>query len=99
MKVFFQAALALGTPAAPTIAQAEVYHSSDWETSGFTGSGKWKSLQTAASYSFQRVTSPVRTGNYAVRVEVRSGQFSKRGTLQSVSHVSRWVHKRDYGRC
>jgi hypothetical protein len=49
-----------------------VTFSGDWEK-GITGNGNWKYIQTVAADRFQRVTSPVRQGQYAARIEVRPG--------------------------
>ncbi|HUI92035.1 MAG TPA: polysaccharide lyase [Chitinivibrionales bacterium] len=49
-----------------------VSFSGDWEN-GITGAGNWKYLQSMAADRFLRVTSPVRQGQYAARVEVRPG--------------------------
>jgi len=46
--------------------------SGDWEQ-GLIGNGNWLGVQSVASDRFQRVTSPVRQGQYAARVEVRPG--------------------------
>jgi hypothetical protein len=51
---------------------AGVSFSGDWED-GLTGPGNWRSLQIVDSDRFQRVTEPVRQGQYALRVEVRPG--------------------------
>ena len=56
-----------------TLASAQtVSFSGDWEK-GITGNGNWKYIQSVAADRFQRVTSPVRQGQYAARVEVRPG--------------------------
>lgn len=65
----------------------EMYHTSPWETSGFTGTSKWNATQTAASYALTRVTSPVRSGSYALRVEVRSGDVSNNGERAECAHM------------
>jgi lysophospholipase L1-like esterase len=49
-----------------------VTFSGDWED-GLTGEGNWLLTQIVASDRFQRVTEPVRQGQYAVRIEVRPG--------------------------
>lgn len=46
----------------------------DYET-GITGSNTWSSLQTVATNRYTQDTHYVRQGNYAARVEVRSGDF------------------------
>jgi lysophospholipase L1-like esterase len=46
--------------------------SGDWEA-GLTGDGNWRLSQSIASDRFQRVTDPVRQGQYAARIEVRPG--------------------------
>jgi hypothetical protein len=51
---------------------AGVSFSGDWEK-GLTGNGNWLYIQRVSSNRFQRVTSPVRQGQYAARVEVRPG--------------------------
>lgn len=57
----------------PLISRApQVTFSGDWEK-GITGPGNWRYKQTVADDRLIRVTSPVRQGKYAVRVEVRPG--------------------------
>nr|MBA3706030.1 heparin lyase I family protein [Bacteroidota bacterium] len=51
---------------------AQVSYSSGWET-GITGNGNWGITQMVASDRIQRVTSPVRKGQYAARVQVGPG--------------------------
>jgi len=52
---------------------AAITFSGDWEK-GLTGKGNWKYIQAMDTTSrFTRVTSPVRQGMYAARVEVRPG--------------------------
>jgi hypothetical protein len=84
--------------AGPLTAQAKVYHRSDWEASGstpgeceksaFTGIGRWQEIQAAACYSLQRVTSPARGGNYALRVEIRPGDVVHSGERAEVAHMN-----------
>ena len=57
----------------PTVAALpDISFSGDWEQ-GLTGFGNWRYIDKWASGRFQRVTDPVRQGQYAVRVEVRPG--------------------------
>ena len=72
-----------GTPAD----LGELFHTSPWETAGFTGTSKWNATQTAASYALTRVTSPVRSGANALRVEVRSGDVSNSGERAECAHM------------
>lgn len=51
---------------------SQVSFSGGWEN-GITGNGNWIKVQQVASDRFQRVTNPVRQGQYSVRVEVRPG--------------------------
>ncbi len=54
------------------VSSAGVSFSGDWED-GLIGPGNWRTLQIVDGDRFQRVTAPVRQGQYAVRVEVRPG--------------------------
>lgn len=70
---FFLTATWYAIACGPAMASAQgVTFSGDWEK-GITGNGNWKYIQTVAADRFQRVTSPVRQGQYAARVEVRPG--------------------------
>jgi hypothetical protein len=61
-------------PAQPpdNVASPIISFSGGWEH-GLTGPGNWRYIYIMASDRFQRVTDPVREGQYAVRVEVRPG--------------------------
>ena len=59
-------------PVTEALSLSGVSFSGDWEQ-GLTGLGNWRAIQSVASDRFQRVTSPVRQGQYAARVEVRPG--------------------------
>lgn len=67
-------------------ASGVLWHGGDWE-SGLTGAGAYRNIQAASSYSFQRVTSPVRQGKYAARIELRQGD-SPSGSSSSRSELA-----------
>jgi hypothetical protein len=72
MRTFCAIALLIVACQAAVVSAQGVTFSGDWEK-GITGNGNWKYIQTVAADRFQRVTSPVRQGQYAARVEVRPG--------------------------
>jgi hypothetical protein len=63
---------ALPAPPPDNVASPVISFSGSWEH-GLTGVGNWRYIYMMASDRFQRVTDPVREGQYAVRVEVQPG--------------------------
>jgi hypothetical protein len=76
-------ALAGAASSCPAEAQ-QVTFKSDWET-GITGPGRWLMTQVKAADRLVRVTSPVRYGSYAAKVEVRPGDLVYGGERSEVA--------------
>jgi hypothetical protein len=69
----------------PGTALATIIHKTDWEAAGFESG--WGDPQTKAAYSMTRVTSPVRSGSYAARVEVRPGDVLHTGERSELARM------------
>ncbi len=77
MSGFRRAALLALAVGVPVSANAAVLWRGDFSTGNFS---QWDSLEEAAPNRLQVVTSPVRKGKYAMRVEVRQGDLVFSGT-------------------
>lgn len=74
----------------PPSSPGEISFRGDWER-GITGPGNWTTAQLVEPDRLQRVTSPVRQGQYAARVEVRPGDRwrTTSGERAEVANMSR----------